>query len=266
MYVDVGAGPVVLLCHGIYGGHDNASDMVGLVLGDGYRTVGPSRFGYLGSTLPPNATVDAQADAYADLLDHVGVDKALVVGYSAGGPSAIAFGLRHPTRVRGLILAASYLPKPGRLPTVATPVMRWLLGAQPVWWLLRTRAPRLLGRIMGVPVGLHPSPGEQAVVDDVMEHLFPIADKKGGAVFDTLVSEPASNAFPLENLTVPTLLVHAPDDPLAGYAYAEQAATRIPHGRLATINRGGHLFLGSVASVHAATRSFAAGVGAPPAT
>jgi pimeloyl-ACP methyl ester carboxylesterase len=266
VYVDVGTGPVVVLGHGIYGGHDNATEMVDLVLGAGYRTVGPSRFGYLGSALPPHATVEDQADAYADLLDHLGVGKALVIGYSAGGPSAICFALRHPTRVHALILAAAYLPKPGRLPAPVTPVMRWALGAQPVWWLLRDRAPRLLGRIMGVPPQLHPSPAEQAVVDDVMEHLFPITDKKTGAVFDTLVSEPASNDFPLEDLAVPTLLLHARDDPLAGYRWAEQAAARIPNAQLATIDRGGHLFLGSVDAVHAATRPFAARVGAPPAT
>lgn len=264
VYVDAGAGPAVLLGHGIYGGHDNATDMVDLVLGAGYRTLGPSRFGYLGSTMPSDATVMDQADAYADLLDRLDVDKALVVGYSAGAPSAIAFALRHPARVHGLILAAAYLPKPGRLPPLITPVMRWALGAQPAWWLLRARAPRLLGRIMGVPPGLQLWPAEQAVVDDVMEHLFPIADKKAGAAFDTLVSEPASNDFPLEELTVPALLVHAIDDPLAGYMYAEQAAARIPNGQLATIDRGGHLFLGRVEAVHAATRPFAVSVGAAP--
>jgi pimeloyl-ACP methyl ester carboxylesterase len=264
VYVDVGTGPVVLLSHGIYGGHDNATDMVDLVLGAGYRTLGPSRFGYLGSTMPPNAAVDDQAHAYADLLDQLGIDKALVIGYSAGAPSTIAFALLHPARVHGLILAAAYLPKPGRLPLLVKPVMRWALGAQPVWWLLRAHAPRLLGRIMGVPPGLRPSPAESVAVDDVMEHLFPIADKKAGAVFNTLVSEPASNHFRLEDLTVPTLLVHAPDDPLAGYRYAEEAAARIPNGHLATIDRGGHLFLGSVQAVHAATRPFAARVGAAP--
>lgn len=264
VYVDEGSGPVVLLAHGIYGGHDNATDMVDLVLGAGYRTLGPSRFGYLGSAMPRDATVDDQADAYADLLDRCGVDKALLVGYSAGGPSAIAFALRHPARVHGLILAAAYLPKPGRLPAPVKPVMRWALGAQPLWWLLRTVAPRRLARIMGVPPGLTPDPADQVVVDDVMEHLFPIAEKRAGAVFDTLVSEPASNDFPLEGITVPVLLVHARDDPLAGYRYAERAAARIPTARLATIDRGGHLFLGSVAAVHAATRPFAADVGAAP--
>ena len=264
-YVDEGAGTAVLLAHGIYGGHDNATDMVEVVLGPGYRTIGPSRFGYFASSMPADATVEDQADAYVKLLDHLGVQRVLAIGYSAGGPSAIALALNHPARLFGLILAAAYLPKPGGLPALVKPAMRWTLGAQPLWWLLSVGAPRVLGRIMGVPKRYRPTSDEQAVVDDIMEHLFPISEKRAGAIFDTLVSEPASNSYPLENVAVPVLLVHALDDPLAGYRYAERAADRIPGALLATIPRGGHLFLGSVADVHAATRPFATRVGAGPA-
>jgi pimeloyl-ACP methyl ester carboxylesterase len=115
-YVDEGTGPAVLLAHGIYGGHVNATDMVEVVLGSGYRTIGPSRFGYFGSSLPADATVEGQADAYVKLLDHLGIDKVIAVGYSAGGPSAVALALNHPARLYGLILAAAYLPKPGAVP------------------------------------------------------------------------------------------------------------------------------------------------------
>lgn len=261
-YVDEGTGSAVLLAHGIYGGHDNAADMVQAVLGAGYRTIGPSRFGYFGSEMPAEATVEDQADAYVELLDHLGLDRVVAIGYSAGAPSVVALGLRHPERLHGLILAAAYLPRPGALPHLMKPAMRWALGAQSLWWLLRVTAPRLLGRIMGVPRRHRPTRDEQAVVDDVMEHLFPITAKKVGARFDTLVSEPASNSFRLETLRVPVLLVHARDDPLAGYRYAEEAADRIPGAQLATIPRGGHLFLGTVPDVHAATRPFAARVGA----
>jgi 2-hydroxy-6-oxonona-2,4-dienedioate hydrolase len=258
-YVDEGSGPPVLISHGIYGGHDTAADMTDLVLGDGFRTVGPSRFGYFGSTLPVEATPDTQADAYVSLLDHLGIDQVIAVGYSAGAPSMIALALRHPDRVRGLILAAGYLPGPGTIPEAVKPLLKRALGAQRLWWLLRRIAPGALARIIGVPHRFHASTEEQQVVDRVIEHLFPISAKKQGAVFDTLVSEPASNAYLLENITVPTLLLHAPDDPLADYRRAMDAAGRIPGAQLVTIPRGGHLFLGSTAAVHAATATFVAG-------
>jgi pimeloyl-ACP methyl ester carboxylesterase len=53
-------------------------------IGDGFRAVAPSRFGCLGSPLPPGATAADQADAYAVLLDALGIERAAVVGFSAG--------------------------------------------------------------------------------------------------------------------------------------------------------------------------------------
>ena len=93
------------------------------MLGEGYRVVSPSRFGYFGSTLRPTATPAHQADAYTVLLDHLGIDRAAVIGYSAGSASVLEFALRHPDRVVGLILACARLggPTPNPLLRPAPP-------------------------------------------------------------------------------------------------------------------------------------------------
>lgn len=70
----------------------------------------PSLFGYLGSTLPEGATPATQADAFASLLDYLEVSQVVLFGYSAGGPSAIQFALRHRDRTTALVLMASALP------------------------------------------------------------------------------------------------------------------------------------------------------------
>ena len=58
-----------------------------------------------------------QADAYALLLDTLGIERAAVFGYSGGGPSAIQFAFRHAERTSALILLASALPgRPGHPP------------------------------------------------------------------------------------------------------------------------------------------------------
>lgn len=118
-YADSGAGQPVLLSHGILGSHVEGLGMVGTYVGDDVRAIAPSRFGYFGSEVPADGTPARQADVYAALLDHLGVDRAVVVGYSAGGPSAIQFGLRHPDRVSALVLASSALPPSSRPPAVA---------------------------------------------------------------------------------------------------------------------------------------------------
>ena len=90
------------------------------------------------------------------------------------------------------------------------------------------------------------------------DSIFPIAPRAAGGTFDSFVSNPDVNGCPLEAITVPTLLVHAQDDPLTSYAAAEQAATRIPHARLVTVPSGGHLQLGQDDVVREAISAFLA--------
>ncbi len=49
------------------------------------------------------------ADELRDLLDALGVERAILCGYSMGGPVALEFGLRHPGRCAGLVLQATAL-------------------------------------------------------------------------------------------------------------------------------------------------------------
>lgn len=84
-YVTSGAGRPLLMSHGILGGHVEGLGMVATYVGQHVHAIAPSRFGYFRSDLPRDATPALQADAYAILLDHLGIDEAVIVGYSAGG-------------------------------------------------------------------------------------------------------------------------------------------------------------------------------------
>lgn len=123
---------------------------------------------------------------------------------------------------------------------------------------MKTLAPGLFARICGIPKGFRASPTEQRALEWVMEGLFPIKPRSQGAIVDTLVSEPEVDDFPLEQITAPTLMVHAADDALARYATAPPAAARIPGARLVTIERGGHVFLGAEARVRREVAGFIA--------
>lgn len=52
-----------------------------------------------------HATIDEAADDVAALLDHLGIERAVVGGLSLGGYVALAFARRHPRRLLGLLLA-----------------------------------------------------------------------------------------------------------------------------------------------------------------
>jgi len=70
----------------------------------GIRVIAMSRFGYLRTPMPADASAAAQADAHLCLLDALGIRRAAVMGGSAGAPSALQMAIRHPDRVSALIL------------------------------------------------------------------------------------------------------------------------------------------------------------------
>ena len=262
-YAERGVGLPILVAHGVLGCHaDGVDGWWTRMLGGEYRVIAPARFGYFGSTLAKNATPADQADAYALLLDHLGVGRAAVIGYSAGSASVLEFARRHPDRVVGLILANCRLGGPTPNPLLR-PVLGAVYGSQRLFWLYRRLLPSTYARMLGVPKGYRPTPEEAATIRAVSQLQFPLTPRKAGAVFDGFVSNLAADRFPFEELTVPTLIVSAADDPWARHQYAITAAGRIPNARLVTIDRGGHLFLSHDAQVRAAIGGFIKSVAQP---
>jgi pimeloyl-ACP methyl ester carboxylesterase len=103
-YDDRGGGPTVLLFHAF---------PLGLFMWDAQvaalsatcRVVRADARGFGGSATGDGPlTMDRIADDGAALLDHLGIEKAVVGGCSMGGYAALAFVRRHPQRLAGLVL------------------------------------------------------------------------------------------------------------------------------------------------------------------
>jgi 2-hydroxy-6-oxonona-2,4-dienedioate hydrolase len=255
-YAVQGDGPPVLMSHGILGCHTEGVGMVRAYVGVKSRAIAPSRFGYFGSTMPPDATPAIQADVYASLLDHLEIDRALVVGYSAGGPSAIEFALRYPERVRALALTASALPPSVKQPGFMRPVLSTITRTDLVFWMFKAFMPDKLRGLMGVPKDYVAPLNEEVTIREVGESILPIVPRRVGFVFDAFVGNIYSRQIPLEDVAVPTIIVHSADDALAPYAHAVNAADRIPGAQFVTMPKGGHLFLGHEADVSCAIQEF----------
>ena len=74
-------------------------------LSDRWRCVAWDMPGYGGSAPISPLTFEAIADAVAELFDRLGVEAAHLCGLSFGGHHALHTALRHPSRVRSLVLA-----------------------------------------------------------------------------------------------------------------------------------------------------------------
>ncbi len=101
---EAGDGDVMLFLHGL-GGSRTAWEPQIEALSDQWRCVAWDMPGYGASSPISPLTFEAIADAVAQLLDRLDVDSAHLCGLSFGGHHVLHTALRHPHRVRSLVLA-----------------------------------------------------------------------------------------------------------------------------------------------------------------
>ena len=240
-YCEWGDGEPLLLIHGVVGGCDVPPSWRALVPA-GYRIITPSRFGYLGSPLPEEPTTASQADAFVCLLDELGAERAAVLAFSAGSTSAVQLALRHPDRVSALVLVASNSPHEKPV-TLAPRALAPLVFSQPALWFLRVFLPAKLAAIAGTPAGYELSDEDGRTLETIFDSFFPMRPRSAGCIFDGYVGNLEIGDCAIEEIRVPTLGVHAADDPLASYEDARAMVARIPRSRWVRIERGGHIFI-----------------------
>ena len=250
-YAERGYGNPVLVVHGIF--HNCVGGLLSVRDFSDRRFIAPSRFGYLGSSMPPDATPAHQADALAALLDALGIDQIDVIGESAGATSALQLALRHPVRVKHLAVLVGNLP--GSPTAVVQPSLAKLFNRQLPLWVLRTFAPSMMVRLVaGLPKGFAISSEDARFVTEFIDSLFPVSPE--GVDFDAFVSNAAVNDYYLDGITVPTLIVHTKDDQIASHDASQRAAERISGARFVSLESGGHLMIGQTTIVRDAIADF----------
>ncbi len=262
-YAEHGAGMPLLSIRGAGGGFDQGLSLAAEIVGDGFRIIAPSRFGYLRTPVPREFSPAAQADAHAALLAKLGVPKAIVLGVSAGARSAVELALRHPDKVAALILIVPGTYSPGNRVLVqqsrSNRFTLWVVnaGADFVWWATEKIAPSILIRFVGVcPELVAAAP--QADRDRVMrfiKNIEPLSLRRLGIKLDSAAQ---LTELPLREINAPTLIVSARDDGFNTLPAAEYAARRIPDAKLMVNAAGGHLLVGHEKKVSARVRSFLA--------
>ncbi|HYL38760.1 MAG TPA: alpha/beta hydrolase [Bryobacteraceae bacterium] len=106
-YVEAGAGPTVILLHGLGGDGTNWA-LTTPALAKNYHVLVPDQIGFGESPKPMiNYRVATLVDFLAAFTKKLGITKATLVGNSLGGWTAIAYTLAHPDQVERLVLVDS---------------------------------------------------------------------------------------------------------------------------------------------------------------
>lgn len=245
-YLRRGSGYPVLVIHGAGGGFDQGEILASAVLGDGFDAIIPSRFGYLGSAMPPGATWDDQANALAFLLDQLGIEQAAVLALSQGGPAALLLAVLHPDRVSSLTcLSCGVAASDSEAQAEAGgrgDMLRTVFARDYRYWAASRFFKRQLMGLLGADrdVIADLSPEERRLATQVIDFMNPARPRAAGVVLDNEAVMPGER---IRGITAPTLIVHARDDLLQLYHNGEFAASNIPGARLMSFDHGGHLVM-----------------------
>ncbi len=245
-YTEHGSGLPVLVVHGSGGGFDQGELVADAVLDKRFRSITPSRFGYLGSTFRDSATFDDQAHAYAHLLDALAVRKVAVVALSHGGPSALLFAALYPERVSSLTLlsagVASSMSEDQAAANQKGDMLTTIFKYDLLYWVVSKVFRKQLLGLMGVDktIVAQLTPEQRTLAGKVIDYMNPVSPRAAGVTFDNSAAMPNQRIATVE---APTLVVHAADDALQLYHNAEFAMSHLPNVRLMRVEQGGHFVL-----------------------
>jgi 2-hydroxy-6-oxonona-2,4-dienedioate hydrolase len=252
-YARAGEGVPLLVIHGSGGGFDQGLHISEGLSNYGIERIAVSRFGYLGTPMPDNASAEAQADAHVCLLDALGLEMVAVLGVSAGAPSALQFALRHPERTNALVLMvpALWAPRPDDQPPLVIPTAtRVLFGTALRSDFLFWMAPRLsrksvLRGVLATPPELVDGAGaaEQVRVEATIANILPVRPRRQGLINDSDVTITMPR-YPLEDIQAPTLILSAEDDLFGIHDSASYTARHLPNAHHVSWPSGGHLLVG----------------------
>lgn len=239
------AGPAVVALHGAMGGWDQSAILARAIVDPGFRLLALSRPGYLGTPRSSGESPEAQADLYAATLDALAIERAAVVAISGGGPSAIQFALRHPLRCAALVLVSTVgspdVPPPPLAFRLITRLARWR------WFAARLERPR------------DPEVGARRAIPDAEVRARTLADPIAGPLLRDLLASTRHRMAerlegtsldiaasrvdaPLEDVRVPTLVVHGMSDRIVPFArHGAELARRIPASELLAVEGGDHV-------------------------
>jgi pimeloyl-ACP methyl ester carboxylesterase len=228
-YETHGEGPALVFAHGLGGGHLSWWQQVPHFR-DRYTCVLFDHRGFgLSTESPDRPGPGAFADDLAALIDHLGLPDVRLVAQSMGGWTCLGYALRHPARVRALVMAATT----GLLGDSETLAIFQAHGAAQPEKALFDR-------------GIHPAAGERMAREqpglhflyrevDALSH-----DLDKPAVRKKLIAMRTMSRAEVAALRAPLLCIAGEEDVVIPPAAVAVLASIVPGARLARVPAAGH--------------------------
>jgi pimeloyl-ACP methyl ester carboxylesterase len=230
---EAGAGRVpLILLHG-FPSNSFAWRPVAERLAEHTRTVAIDTvgFGYSTRTLRRGLDPDSHVDRVARVMDALGIQQADLAGHSFGGGLAQRFAVRHPDRLRRLVLVAP-VDAARRLPLSDGSLLS-LFGAM----LLPALARRIVARAMREVAS-----GSGLAADEIAHgYVDPLLLPGTRRVLRRFVrAVAAAEGIDPSRIAAPTLVIVADRDRIVAPWVQRALAARIPGAQLAEVTGAGH--------------------------
>lgn len=237
-----GAGPAVVLIHGLPGTAEDWNEVTPLLSGE--RTIAIDRpgFGYSSGGYVP---FDRQLSTIHELLAKLGVSRPILVGHSYGGTISLGYAERYPHEVRDLVLvdAAAAGKHPGLMQEVQAHLLQFL-GLPVIRQIADVTFSQLLKTVsaeMGDSEAFAPEP-----VAAAHEHRLLAINMTSGNL-EALAGEylAAGGVVKqidkgLRSLHIPAVVIQGAEDNLVPPTYGRRLAAELPDARLEMLY-GGHM-------------------------
>jgi 3-oxoadipate enol-lactonase len=248
-----GSGQPVLFIHGGYGGATTTlvpklpPEIMGFLPPDRFQVIAYDRRN-AGQSEYSDAhfTLEDLADDARALLDHLGVDRAIVVGSSAGGPIALQFALAYPGRTLALCLAntGAHLMNVARPRSRAFAELVALARSEGdrAAFESRKEALRQTSPLIGVNATNEAAIRRDAALRDALatvsdEELFRLST---GELRNVEAFQGYDFTSRLGELRMPVSVIHGTADATVPYAWSEALQAGIPHSEFYPIPDADH--------------------------
>lgn len=211
------AGVPILFLHGGFGTLEDFNPLVDALIKD-HRLIAMDGRGQGKSTLGNGRlTYESMQDDAVALLDHLGIEKIILIGFSDGGMAANRIAIHHPARVAKLVAIAAPW-KQSDLALIREPLEK----VTPASWQQKFTASYDLYK------SLNPDIDFDLLVKE-LQYMWLDESASGGYVGDQVA-----------HIKAPTLVVRGDEDHVFSRESAMQFANEVKGSRLLTIPFAGH--------------------------